>query len=99
MYDDESDEGESSSNGYTGYSENLCFVISKLWIERKKHINTDYAMTGWMLCVIHQIWEDVFKNSNENNRNQVNTVLENLFLIHLKMSCMKPLIHFGVNIY
>ena len=33
MSDDESDEEELSSNDYTDYSENICFVISKLWIE------------------------------------------------------------------
>ena len=42
MSDDESDEEESISNNHTDYSENLCFVISKLWIERDKHINTNY---------------------------------------------------------
>ena len=33
MADDEIDEEESLSNDHTDYSENLCFVISKLWIE------------------------------------------------------------------
>ena len=61
MYDEKSDEEESSSNGYTGISDNICLVISKLWNKREKHINTDYAMTGWMLCVIPHIIKDVFK--------------------------------------
>ena len=43
MSDDESDEEESSSNHYTDHSE-FFFVISSLWIERDKHINTDYAV-------------------------------------------------------
>ena len=34
MYDGESDEEDSSSNNYTDYSENICFVISKLWIDK-----------------------------------------------------------------
>ena len=34
MSDYESNEEESLSNDYTDYSENVCFVISKLWIER-----------------------------------------------------------------
>ena len=36
-------------------------VISNLWNEREKHINTNYAVTGWMLCVIPHIRGDVFK--------------------------------------
>ena len=52
MYDDKSDEEESSSNDYTEYSDNISFDISKLWIKIDKHINTDYYVTGWMLCVI-----------------------------------------------
>ena len=56
MSDDESDEEESISN-------DICFFISSLWNERGKHINTDYAVTGWMLCVIPHIREDVFKNA------------------------------------
>ena len=62
IFDDESDEEESISNDYTLYSENICFVISILWNEREKHINNDYAVTGWMLCVIPHIRIDVFKN-------------------------------------
>ena len=49
--DDESDEEESLSNDYTEYSENICFFISKFWNLRGKQINTDYAVTSWMLCV------------------------------------------------
>ena len=64
MSDDESDEEDSLSNYYTEYSDHICFVISKLWIEIEKHVNTDYAVTGWILCVIPHIREDVFKNSN-----------------------------------
>ena len=55
MSDNESDEEESSSNDYTDYSENLCFVISKLWVEIDKHTNTYYTVTGWVLCVIPHI--------------------------------------------
>ena len=53
--DDESDEEESISNYCTLYSENICFVVSSLWNKRNKHINTDYSVTGWVLCVIPHI--------------------------------------------
>ena len=48
-------EHESSSNDYTGVIKHICLVISKLWNEREKNINDDYAVTGWMLCVVPQI--------------------------------------------
>ena len=43
------------------YSEIICNVISNLWNKREEYINTNYAVTGWMLCVIPHIREDVFK--------------------------------------
>ena len=55
MYDDKSDEGESISKNLTLYYENICFVISSLWNKREERINTDYSVTGWMLCVIPHI--------------------------------------------
>ena len=61
MSDDESDEEESTSNDFTLYSENICFFISILRNKREEHINTDYAVTGWILCVLPHIREDVFK--------------------------------------
>ena len=59
MSDDESDEEDSISNYCTLYSGKK-IVISNLWNERKKNINTDYAVTGWMLCVIPHIREYIF---------------------------------------
>ena len=79
MSDDKSDEEESISNDCTLYYENICFVISSLWNEREKHINTDNAATDWMLCVITHIWEDVFKTSQNKHHIQVNNVIKTLF--------------------
>ena len=50
--DDKSDKEESISNYYTLYSGKKWFFISSWWNEREKDINTVYAETGWMLCVI-----------------------------------------------
>ena len=35
MSDDESDEEESISNGFTLYPENICFVVYSFWNERE----------------------------------------------------------------
>ena len=47
--------------------------------EREKHINTDYAVTGWMLCIVHQIMEYFFKNAQNNHHIQVDNVIKSLF--------------------
>ena len=51
-----------------------------MWNRREKHINTDYAVTGWMLFVIPQIREDVFKNAQNRHHIKVNTVIKSLFV-------------------
>ena len=79
MYDKKSDEEESSSNDYTGYSDNTCFSISKLWIEKSKLINTDYSVTDWMVCVIPQIRDNVFKRKKKNSMNQVKKIIKTLY--------------------
>ena len=49
-----------------------------MWNEKEKHINTDYAVTDCMLCVIPHIREDVFKNAQNKHNIQVNTVIKSL---------------------
>ena len=51
------------------------FFISKLWNGGGENINIYYAVTGWMLCAIPHIREDVFKNAQNNHHIQVNTVI------------------------
>ena len=87
--DDESDEEESISNYCTTYSDNICFVISKFWNKRDKHINTYYSVTGWMLYVITKIKKNVFKNTQNNHHIQVNTIIKVFLLDQLKNSYMK----------
>ena len=57
----------------------MCLVISKLWNERDKNINSDYAMTGWMLLTTPHIREDVFKNPKVKHYIQVNNVIKTLY--------------------
>ena len=82
--EDKSDEEESLSNDCTLCSDNICFVISNFWNEGNKHSNTDYTVTGWMLCVILHIRGDIFKNAQNNHYIQVNTVIKSFLLDQLK---------------
>ena len=50
-----------------------------MWNKREEHINTDYDATGWLLCVILHIREDVFKNEKNKHHIQVNNVIKTLF--------------------
>ena len=47
--------------------------------QKGENINTDYAVTGWMLCVIPHIGGDIFNNAQNHHHIQVNTVI-NIFL-------------------
>ena len=47
--------------------------------EGDKHINTDYTLTGWILCVLPHIGKDLLKNAQNNHQLQVNTVI-NIFV-------------------
>ena len=80
--DDEIEEEEPTlptSKGSILYSKNICFVLSNLWNKREEHINTNYAVPGWVLSVIPHIREDVFKNAQTKHHIQVNNVIKKLF--------------------
>ena len=38
--------------------ESLSFSVCKTWKKIQLHINTDFVVTGWMLCVITHISKD-----------------------------------------
>ena len=40
---------------YSDKLEILSFSLCKLWQNRKLYTNTDFSVTGWMLCVIPHI--------------------------------------------
>ena len=47
--------------------------------KRKLHINTDFAVTGWMLCIITHIIKDAKYHSYSDNKKQVKNVIKTLF--------------------
>ena len=65
-----------------------------MWIERAKHISTDYAVTDWMLCVITNIREDILNHSNVNHRIQVNTFINTIFA-----DLSEEELHEGINTF
>ena len=47
--------------------------------KRKLHINTDFEVTGWMLCAINHIHKYTKDHSDSDNRKQVNNGIKTLF--------------------
>ena len=70
-------DGPESSDSDT--LESLSYSVCKLWQKRQLHINTDFEVTGWMLCVIPHIHRDEKYHSDINHRQQVNNVINTLF--------------------
>ena len=59
--------------------ESLSSTVYNLWQKRQLHINTDFSVTGWMLCVILHICKDAKYRSDRNHKKQVNNVIKTLF--------------------
>ena len=70
-------DGPESSDSYM--SEILSFSVCKLRQKRQLHINTYFAVTGWMLCVITHICKDAKYHSYSDHGKQVNNVINTLF--------------------
>ena len=74
--DDDYDEDCFKTNGTDisgfNYSETMSSLIFHYWKKREEYINTDYAVTGWILCLIPR--EYVFVNENRENVNQFNVL-------------------------
>ena len=59
--------------------ESLSFLVCSLCEKRKLHINTDFSVTGWMLCVISHIHKDVKYHSDSDHMKKVNNVIKTFF--------------------
>ena len=59
--------------------ESLSFSVCKLWQKRQSHINTDFAVTGWMLCIIPYIRKYAKYHPYIDHRKQVKNVINTLF--------------------
>ena len=57
----------------------LSSLVCTLWQKIKIRINTDFSVTGWMLCVITHVSKDAKDHSNSYHVKQVNIVIKTLF--------------------
>ena len=54
----------------------MLISVCKLFHKIKYHINTDFEVIGWMLCVIPHIRKDAKVHSDSDQSKQVNNVIE-----------------------
>ena len=59
--------------------ESLSYLECNFWEKSQLHTNTDFSVTGWMLCVIPHIHKDAKDHSDSDHRKQVNNVIRTLF--------------------
>ena len=59
--------------------ESLSFSVCKLWQKRQLHINTDFAVTKCILCVIPHISKYSKYHSDSDHGTQVNNIIKIIF--------------------
>ena len=57
----------------------LSFSVCKIYQKIQLHINTDFSVTVWMLCVITRICKDAKDHLDSDHRKQVKNVIKTLF--------------------
>ena len=57
----------------------LSSSVCKLLQKREIHINANFAVTGWMICVITHICKDTKYNFDGDHKKQVNNAIKTLF--------------------
>ena len=82
--DSDTEEGENIDTGNTksidsdmleGLSSSVCKLCKRIQI----NIKTDFKVTGWMICVIPQIRENLIDNSDGDYSKQVKNAIKTLF--------------------
>ena len=59
--------------------ESLSSLVCILWQKIKLHVNTDFLVTGWMICVIPHICKDANNHSDSDHSKHVKNVIKTLF--------------------
>ena len=61
------------------------------------HVNTDFSVTGWMLCVIPHILKYAKESSDIDHRKQINNVIKHCFMGYLKTKYILLNTYFGLS--
>ena len=82
--DSDTEDEENIDNGYPEIIDSdmmviLSSLVCTLWQKIQIHINTNFSVTGWILCFIPHICKDAKYHSYSYHRKQVNNVIKTLF--------------------
>jgi hypothetical protein len=79
--EDEDDDGDSvfSVDVTEPNTPTLGWRIAQAWKKRRKPIESDFAVTGWALCVMADVREDVAARLNGTHRRKIERVVEKLY--------------------
>ena len=77
--DEENIDTDDTDSSESDMLESLSSSVCKLWQKRQLHINTDFSVTGCILCVIPHIRKDAKDHSDSDHTKQVNNVISTLF--------------------
>ena len=77
--------------------ESLSSLVFSLWKTRKLHINTDFSVTGWILCVIPRIFKDAKYHSDIYNRKQANNLINTFLVDYQRMTFILLKTYFGLS--
>ena len=58
------------------------------WEKRELNINTDFAVNGWMLCVIPHIRKYASVSSYGDHMKHINNVIKRCLMDYIRMKCM-----------
>ena len=71
---------------YSDMLKNVSYSLWSYWEKRKSSINTDFVVTGWVLCVILHIKKYAKDHTNNYHRKLLNDAIKHCFVFYLKMN-------------
>ena len=78
-YEEENIDTDDPDTSDSDILESLSSTVCNLWQKIPLHINTGFAVTGWMLCIIPHIPKYAKDHSDRNHRKQLNNVIKIFF--------------------
>jgi hypothetical protein len=75
---DETEDSSDSDTVYNDKTKSLGQKVKELWLKRREKLVTDFAIAGWLLSPIPEIYKDSDDNMTGDHRNAVDRLLKKL---------------------
>jgi hypothetical protein len=76
--DDDAEDTTDSESVYSDATKSLGQKVKELWFKRREKLITDFAIAGWLLSPIHQIYDDSTRHMSGDHRDAVDRLLKKL---------------------